>query len=592
MHSQENSKTDWTHTAPLPTKADTAVTANPIAMTSHSLVQSSRDSGPDQIGDIVGNRYVLQTRVGPGRLGIVYEAVDQQLTQASHSDYRVAIELFGLPSEQAHLRTRFASEFVDLLSVSHSNIARIIDFGIDGATIFFTTELLEGTSLDSMLDGNSTDSFSEKEIIAVLGSIADALRYAHTKGFIHGGLSSESVFVTTDYEVKIADFSIEVLKRTLGNPDEQLTARSQQALKPTADVFGIASVAYELLANEAPYEGLPRGHARKRGLRLRRIKGIPGYRWKALASALQLRATDRTPTIARFIEDFGITGRETLQVAEIDDNPKKRRLLVPAVLFVAVTAVAALVQFNLLKPGDIVSGISERFSNSVTPVMTERSSPDELIAPENVDAVDDGATEDPVNEPSPELVQNALLETVAGEKVAADGLSTDAALPAPGDLTEQDFAPLIDTQGPDETAVVHEDTVGDATETVAAETSSQIDSAPTAPPTIAFSREAVMVHEGQDMASVVIQRLGNVESETPVFWWTGDNTAIADLDYADLGVRSETFAAGVESLSLYVPLISDSLAEQRETFYVFVASDLGPETISDRIEVIVNDDDL
>ncbi len=598
MHLQEDSKTDWTQAASLKTHADSAVTADSNTMTSHSLTQTYRASGSNQIGDIVGNRYVLQTRVGAGRLGIVYEAIDQQLTQASHSDYRVTIELFRLPGEQSHLRTRFASEFVDLLSVSHANIARIIDFGIDGATIFFTTELLEGTSLDSMLDSNSADSFSEKEILAVLRSVADALRYAHAKGFVHGGLSSESVFITTDYEVKIADLSSEVLKRTLGNPDEQLTARTQQALKPTADVFGVASVAYELLANEAPYEGLPRGHARKRGLRLRRIKGIPRYRWKALACALQLRATDRTPTIAQFIADFGINGTESLRAAEADDNPKKRRMQVPAVLLVAIATMAALVQFNVLNTGDIFAEFRERIDNSVAPIVAKLGGAKETVAPANIDTVVDSPTGDRMNEALPEPAQDMPLETVPGEEIAVASLVPGVAIPSSADLTEQELAPLADSQTPEEAIVVRKESVEDVAESVedvaesvAAVATRQIDSALNAPPSIAFAREAVTVREGQDMASVVIQRHGNVDSEIPIFWWTGDNTAIADLDYAELGVRTETFAAGGESMSLYVPLISDSLAEQRESFYVFVASDLGPETVSDRLEVFVDDDD-
>lgn len=591
MRLQENSKTDWTHAAPVPTSTDSVLTADSPAVTSQSLAPTSRNSRANKIGDIVGNRYVLQTRVGPGHLGVVYEAIDQQLTQASHSDYRVTIELFCLPSEKSHLRTRFASEFVDLLSVSHSNIARINDFGIDGTTIFFTTELLEGTSLDSMLDGKSTDSFSDSEILAVLRSIADALRYAHAKGFVHGNLRSESIFITTDYEVKIADLSIEVLKRTLGNPDEQLTASSQQALKPTADVFGIASVAYELLANEAPFEGLPRAHARKRGLRLRRIKGVPRYRWKALERALQLRPADRTPTITQFVAEFGIIGTESLQPAEASDYSGKRRSLIPAVLLVALATVAALVQFNILNLGDSFSEFRERIDGGLSTIFANDGVISEAMVPRNIDTAVDGATGGEANQALPEPAQELPPETVSVQEVAAANLATDVAIPADEDLIEHGFAPLVVAPAPEEAIVVREESIEDAAETVVAVATTQIDSALIAPPTIAFARETVTVREGQDMASIVIQRHGNVDSEIPVFWWTGDNTAIADLDYAEFGVRTETLAAGVETMSLYVPLISDSLAEQRESFYVFVSSDLGPETISDRLEVIVNDDD-
>lgn len=591
MHVQENSKAGLTQTAPLPTQGGPAFTKEPVEMTSNSLAPVSQDAGSHQVGDIVGNRYVLQTRVGPGRLGIVYEATDQQLMQASRSDYRVAIELFCLPSEQAHLRTRFASEFVDLLAVSHPNIARIIDFGIDGETIFFTTELLEGTSLDSMLDGESTDSFSDKEIMAVLRHVADALQYAHAKGYIHGGLSSNSIFITTDYEVKISDLAIEILKRTLGNPDDQLAASSQQALKPSADVFGIAAVAYELLASEAPYEGLPRGHARKRGLRLRRIKGIARNRWKALAGALQLRQVDRTPTIAQFVADFGISGTESLQTIEAADHAKERRSMLPALLLITIAAAAALAQFEVWNPAEVMSDVRERISAGVPTTVTNGNVLVESGTSANTAGDDAVVVESPLDEGLPQPEFNMPSETPGAGFDATEVQIADAALAVEPATTMPDPTPLDEVQ-PEETTNGDSASTGEDTpEIMDAVAIAPIEATTAVPTAIAFAQESVVVREGQDMASVVLERIGDAGTESPVLWWTGDNTAIADLDYADLGVRSETFAAGVDSISLYVPLISDSLAEPRESFYVFVASDLEPGTVSDRIEVIVNDDD-
>lgn len=591
MHVQENSKAGLSQTAPLPKRGDPAFTAEPVAMTSHSLAPVSRDAGAHLIGDIVGNRYVLQTRVGPGRLGVVYEATDQQLMQASRSDYRVTIELFCLPSEQAHLRTRFASEFVDLLSLSHPNIVRILDFGIDGETIFFTTELMEGTSLNSMLDADSTDSFSDKEILAVLRNVSDALQYAHAKGFIHGGISSDSIFITTDYEVKISDLAIEVLKRTLGNPDDQLAASSQQALKPTADVFGIAAVAYELLASVAPYEGLPRGHARKRGLRLRRIKGIARHRWKALVSALQLRPVDRTQTVSQFATDFGITGTESLQTIEAGEKAKERRLFLPALLLVTVAAAVSLAQFGVWNPAEVLSDIREQISAGVPTAGTDSELVAETITAEDLAAGDAVIVDNQLDEVLPQTTPDPSSEPAGAESGPVEVPMADAAVPADPGFVAQEPAALNETPLPEAASSVSELAVADTTGTIAVVAEAPIAAPIAVPPAIAFAEEAVVVREGQDMASVVLQRVGDAKTEMPIFWWTGDNTAIADLDYADLGVRSETFAAGVEFISLYVPLISDSRAEQRESFYVFVASDLEPDTVSDRIEVIVNDDD-
>ena len=43
-----------------------------------------------------------------------------------------------------------------------------------------------------------------------------------------------------------------------------------------------------------------------------------------------------------------------------------------------------------------------------------------------------------------------------------------------------------------------------------------------------------------------------------IAWWTGNGTAIADSDYADLGARVERFEPGEQSRTVYVPLTNDS----------------------------------
>ncbi|MGI9260948.1 MAG: Calx-beta domain-containing protein, partial [Woeseiaceae bacterium] len=357
------------------------------------------------------------------------------------------------------------------------------------------------------------------------------------------------------------------------------------------DVFGIAAVAYELLANEAPYEGLPRGHARKRGLRLRRAKGIPRYRWKALSRALQLRPVERTQTVSQFVAEFGISGTESLPTVAAGGQSKQRRSLLPAGLLAVIASAAALIQFDVLNPSDILSQLRERTNVSAPPVVTSGSVAEEAAASSSVDSVADDVDGNQMIEIQSQQLPAPPPEIPATEVDVADDLLTGPVLSAEENTKPENFAPVEEAQQAQETATTVTESAPEVTESLEFVADSPIDAALPVPPTVSFAREAVMVREGQDMASVVLQRLGNTEAETPVFWWTGDNTAIADLDYADLGVRSETFETGVESISLYVPLISDSLAEQRESFYVFVASDLEPGTVSDRIEVIVNDDD-
>lgn len=589
MESQQNSDTNLSDVRLEPTNFESAYAKASDALISPTPGQEGIKSSPHRPGSIVGNRYMLQSWLGAGRLGVVYEAVDQQLSEAGQRDHCVTIELFTLSSSQTVLGVRFACEFVDLLSISHPNIARIIDFGIDGTTIFFTMELLEGASLRSILDSNSTSSFTENEVLAVLGNVADALRHVHAKGFVHGNLKPESIFVTSNYEVKIADFASVVLMRVNGNIAEQRSG-SAQSLNAVDDIFGLASVAYEMLSNERPFGDVPPLEARRTRLKLRRIKGVPRYRWKALSRALSLRPEKRTPSIAEFAAEFGIIGTESLIEAESDDQPRRRRLFGPLLWLVAAAGAIILIQSNYMTLREVFLGWQERFNAQPDTVLSKKSQLEDPLSEQNDPLIVEkrtGEGEDPpLTEPTHAVPSR---ETAVSPGVIADGVNKIPALvQSEAELVQ---APQGDMTSSESEPVVGQNRVED--EVGLMQTSSTSGNSPvnTEPPGIAFAQETVTVYEGQAMASILVQRRGMVDGEASVTWWTGDNTAIANHDYADLGVRTETFAAGQESLTFYVPLVSDSLIEERESFYVYVGSDLAPTYIVDRLEVVVIDND-
>src|SRR5690606_26959849 len=101
----------------------------------------------------------------------------------------------------------------------------------------------------------------------------------------------------------------------------------------------------------------------------------------------------------------------------------------------------------------------------------------------------------------------------------------------------------------------------------------------------------VTVTEQRGIAPVQIRRRGGTLGETSFTWWTTDRTATAEDDYASFGLRVETFAAGADAHTVYVPIGVDARAEGRESFYVEVrptdAGDAAAETL--RIEVVIFD---
>ena len=103
----------------------------------------------------------------------------------------------------------------------------------------------------------------------------------------------------------------------------------------------------------------------------------------------------------------------------------------------------------------------------------------------------------------------------------------------------------------------------------------------------------VAFRENQAAAAIVIERSA-ASAPATIVWWTSDNTAVADKDYANLGQRTERFAAGEHSRTVFVPLVVDSLPERTESFYVYLGRyDAGRSHLAllSSVRVDIRDDD-
>jgi hypothetical protein len=104
-----------------------------------------------------------------------------------------------------------------------------------------------------------------------------------------------------------------------------------------------------------------------------------------------------------------------------------------------------------------------------------------------------------------------------------------------------------------------------------------------------FVQPAVSVREGDVAARITIRRSGDLSRAAEVSWWTEGGTAVADVDYADLGARVERFAPGEASRTVYVPLTNDSEREPTKSFTMLLGRGAGE--IVARTHVDIVDDD-
>lgn len=101
------------------------------------------------------------------------------------------------------------SRFLDCAKASvrldHDGIARILDFGIDGATSCRIEEFADGETLATKL--RKSGDLQRETLLAWLAQIARALEYAHGMGVVHGDLHPGMVTIRPDGAAQLRGFA-------------------------------------------------------------------------------------------------------------------------------------------------------------------------------------------------------------------------------------------------------------------------------------------------------------------------------------------------------------------------------------------------
>src|SRR6185503_17502847 len=90
-------------------------------------------------------------------------------------------------------------------SLNHPHIVTVYELGAEGEDRYIVMELVDGTSIRSLLAGGA---LSPERLLSIGAQVADALAAAHDKGIVHRDLKPENVLVTADGRAKILDFGL------------------------------------------------------------------------------------------------------------------------------------------------------------------------------------------------------------------------------------------------------------------------------------------------------------------------------------------------------------------------------------------------
>jgi serine/threonine-protein kinase len=212
------------------------------------------------VGLVLEGRYRLEEHLARGGMSTVYAATDLRL----HRTVAVKVMAEHLAHDPAFV-DRFTREARAAAMLSHPNVVSVSDQGSDQGLVYLVMELIRGRTLRDLLQARGR--LTVGEAFAVLEPVLGGLTAAHRAGIVHRDVKPENVLISTDGQVKVADFGLAravagtgqtshtggVLIGTVAylSPEQLERGRSDAR----SDVYAAGVMLFELLTGHPPYGG-------------------------------------------------------------------------------------------------------------------------------------------------------------------------------------------------------------------------------------------------------------------------------------------------------------------------------------------------
>ncbi|HWB21708.1 MAG TPA: protein kinase [Gaiellaceae bacterium] len=299
-----------------------------------SAGEGSNPKRPLALGETLADRYELRDAAATGGMSSVYKAYDLLLERW------VALKvLHPHLAEDSEYVTRFRREARAVAQLSHPNIVNVIDRGEADGRHYIVYELVDGEDLRHLLDREGP--LPASRAIELATGIAAGLAFAHEHGFVHRDVKPQNILITSTGEVKVTDFGIArsldpesglTETGTVIGTGEYLSPEQAQGLPvtPTADIYALGVVVFELLAGEVPFRGesivtVAARHANEPPPHLLdRRPDLPPRLAAAVDRALAKSPEDRFPTMGAFAAEL----RHSLDEPQVRDG--EQTLVTPA----------------------------------------------------------------------------------------------------------------------------------------------------------------------------------------------------------------------------------------------------------------------
>jgi serine/threonine-protein kinase len=322
-------------------------------------------------GAVVAGRYEIRRELGRGGMGVVYEALDRELSEG------VALKLLDAriaASPQA--LERFRREVKLARRVTHPNVARTFELGLHEEHRFLTMELLAGKPLSSMMDQMRPMSVAEAAPIII--DVCGGLAAAHAAAVVHRDIKPDNVLVERDRAV-ITDFGI---ARTIDESHLRMTSSESPIGTPAymapeqiaggeistrSDLYALGAMMFEMFTGRLPFSAeTPIATALERLVRpapdVRSLAEVPEPIARAIDRCLRRDPAERPAAAGEIASVF-----EALRA-----TPRSRAVEVPIAAAPPLVAILPFENRGLEEHTFVAAGLSRDLIDALSSVRSLR----------------------------------------------------------------------------------------------------------------------------------------------------------------------------------------------------------------------------
>jgi len=205
-------------------------------------------------------RYVIESEIGRGAMGVVYKATDSVLQRI------VAVKTVNMALEREHAdkyEARFYQEARAAGGLNHPNIVTVYDAGKAGDVVYMAMEYIQGVELRSLFTEGTP--MGVAQALSIAAQVAEGLGYAHQAGVVHRDIKPANIMVVAEGPVKITDFGIARMRASADLTQTGVMLGSPKYMSPEqvigkradhrSDIFSLGVILYEMLTGAAPFSG-------------------------------------------------------------------------------------------------------------------------------------------------------------------------------------------------------------------------------------------------------------------------------------------------------------------------------------------------